>query len=117
MTGEDNKLVPDEELDDFLGWLLCMWHEDKMSAKEIAKTMEFGKEGTYLEKLKKHHVYYFVSRHSAEWGLDPKHRGKNLGEVKEETKQNEPQVLKVPHYRDMPFQVANYLRGKRLLSE
>jgi hypothetical protein len=112
MVYGQEKLIPDEYLEDFLNCLGYGW-DCGWSAQKIAKEMGFGEpDGIFYEKLKPYHVYYFVQRYGKEWGMEPRRKVKK----KEEEKQTEVQYS-VPYTNDMPFIVANWLRGKGWLLE
>jgi len=114
MVYGQEKLVADEELEDFLNALGYFWDDMEYSAKQIAKEMHFGEpEPEGFPHLKPHHVYYFVQRYGKEWGMEPRRK---LKKKKEEEQQTEVQ-RGIHHLTDMPFEVVNYLRGKGLLIE
>ena len=107
MVYGQEKLVPDEHLEDFLNCLAYGW-DCGWSAQRIAKEMGFGEpDGTFYEKLKPHHVYYFVQRYGKEYGMEPRRKLK---------KEKENQVG-VPYTNNMPYAVAQYLRSQGLLVE
>lgn len=99
------KLIPDEELGYFLNGFAYAWNEG-WSAKKIASEMGFGEpDGTFYENLKPHHVYYFASRYGEEYNLKPRH------------KQKATKTEGIPYSKDMPQDVAKYLRLRNLLFE
>jgi len=114
MVYGQEKLFPDEKhLHNFLEELEWAWTLEEMSAKQIAKTLKFGEpEPEGYPNLKPYHVYYFVQRYGKEWGMEPRRKLKK----KEEEQQTEVKNG-VPYTSDMPYEVANYLRGKGLLVE
>jgi hypothetical protein len=95
------KLIEDKYLPDFLNALGYFW-DCGYSAKRIAQEMDFDELG-----LKSYHVYYFAKKYRDEYGFTP--RGK--------TKKDEPPKNGIPYDKNMPYAVAEYLRGQGLLIE
>lgn len=112
MVYGQEKLIEDEELDDFLNALGYFW-DCGYSAKKIAEEMRFGQpEPEGFPHLKPHHIYYFVQRYGKEWDMEPRRKLKK----KEEEKQTQVKYG-IPYANDMPYVVAHYLRERGLLIE
>ena len=101
MVFGQEKLIEDEYLPDFLNTLGYFW-DCGYSAKRIAEEMDFASLG-----LKPHHCYYFAEKYRDEYGFTP--RGKK--------KKDKPPKNAIPYTPDMPYAVAEYLRGQGLLVE
>ena len=95
MVYGQQKLVPDEYLEDFLNGLGYFW-DMGYSAQKIADEMGFGEGDTFYGNLKPCHVYYFVQVYGKEWGMEPRVKHKKKKEVKENAI-----VYKIP-LRELP---------------
>lgn len=105
MVFGQEKLIADDELEDFLNALGYFW-DCGYGAKRIAKEMHFGEpEPEGFPNLKARHVYYFVQRFGESWGMEPRRKQK-----KEAPKG-------ISYSKDMPVDAVKYLKVKGLLFE